>query len=193
MLRLLKSMIGHKSQHRWRRACLATCGIGVLMFGVFVPPAAADQTAVGPCDFRLDNPHLTTDQVAVSNPAVVRVHSAYRCSSEVAYATAKVSLRYCGSEPLAAEACPVLNTRGATDTFAGSGIHHGPSWKSNFTTTDSDPYPESGWYVATALYEVCLFNSGVISGTGISQYLKYDATTGKVQFAKDAQEAVNKI
>lgn len=60
-------------------------------------PAGAVETAVGPCMFRLDNPHRS--QVIFTDTPVIRVHSYYKCASEVAYVNAQVQLRFCGPDP----------------------------------------------------------------------------------------------
>ena len=108
----------------------------------------------------------------------MRVHSRFTCSVDVLYANAEVSLRFCGQTPLAAEACPVLDTDANSAPLPKAGRTY-----DNFTTSDSDPHPESGYYVATAVYEVCLLNGGAFPGTGKSAHVYYNASTGKVDRA----------
>lgn len=64
-------------------------------------------------------------------------------------------------------------------------INYSNNYSGPFTTSDSDPYPESGYYVGTAVYEVCVVGGALYPGTAQSTVAHFDASTGKVQFLRD--------
>lgn len=181
---------GHKV-HRSRivKAWITTSVVTFFTFVVFVSPAAAGETVVGPCHFRLDYPHVSSEVLNEFGWLVMRVHTTYYCTSELATVEAEVLLRFCGPERLPAEACAVVGGDLETDTHV-TGINYGSSYPSGdpFTTSDSDPYPQHGWYVATAFYEICIFGGGSISGADTSGYAEYIGTS-KLSFARDTGEA----
>lgn len=183
----MSKRMGWQAKARWFTRCVAISAVAALMLSVFVAPATASETWVQQCRFRLDNPHVQSEYYQVSNAPIIRVHSFYYCTSQLASVSSKVSLRFCGPEPLAAEACAVIRAHKNVHTHA-TGINYASDFGPPFTTTDSDPYPSSGWYVATAVYEACIFNGGNFVGSGISQYVYYNASTNKIQFVRDAHE-----
>lgn len=163
------------------RAGQLVAGFLLLTATVVVPatPAAADEVTVGPCTLGLDDPHISSQQQ--TEEPIMRVHSRYMCSSQdLLYVNAEVDLRRCG-QPSSPLTCPVVG-EGANShsmTMIQAGV-----WVNPFTTSDSEPSPATGWYVATAVYEVCLFNGGAVYATGQSNWIHYDAPTGLVERLK---------
>lgn len=101
------------------------------------------------------------------------------------------ALRYCGPSVLHPEACASVRATGDNDSHALGQVYYGSTYPSGpRTTTDSDPHPEGGYYVATAAYEICIFNGGNIHGVGRSQYAYYDVRTGKVTYVKDTTKSI---
>jgi hypothetical protein len=95
---------------------------------------------------------------------VIRTHARYYCRSEVIYVNAQVTLRRCISGSQDPQTCAPLEEDTATHNSA-TGVNYAVGHYEELGTADSDPYPKTGWYVATAVYEVCVFNGGVFPGT----------------------------
>lgn len=146
--------------------------------GADTKPAAA--TWVGPCEFRLDTPHISSKVLASQSVPVLRSHGQYYCTSEVLYVTAEVTLRRCVSGGQDPQTCAPIAEHAETDTLASGTINYNRSYWKILGTADSDPYPETGWYVATAVYEVCVFNGGAYPGTQQSSWAHWDQGQGKV-------------
>lgn len=158
----------------------------IVITTLFSPPVQAVETTVGPCTLRLDNPHPTSKRIASSGAYVPvnRVHLEHMCSTaNLIYVTAELSLRFCGPSRLPALSCPVVGQGAGNSTATGGDISYG-GYSTNWAVADSDPRPETGFYVATATYEICLFNGGATTGTGVSDYA-YITSDGKVKYFKD--------
>jgi hypothetical protein len=155
----------------------------LLLFAIGSSVIAGVETSVGPCTFRLDDPHPSTNKF---NQPLIRVHLEYRCSTpDLIYASGSVQLRFCGAERLNALARPIVGSTSNSHPFGQIFVSE-TKWSSkNFATADSDPYPESGWYVATATYEVCIFNGGAFPGSGQSAYGLYDSDSNKIRLLTD--------
>lgn len=163
-------------------AAVASVGIGAI-------PARADTVSVGPCQFNLGYPHLSTRSIAGVGMTVMRAHVVYKCTHKnLIYVNAQSTMRYCGPSKLPALSCQ------KTGGFPGdsnqhtnyqNNIHVGSDWSDVFTTSDSDPNPEPGWYVATAAYEICPLNGGAAqAGVGTSNFVHLDSD-GKVKVLRD--------
>jgi hypothetical protein len=109
----------------------------------------------------------------------MRVHATYRCDhGNLLYVNAEVDLRYCGDTRKDPMLCRIEGVDSKT-AYSGS-IHTGTTRKANWITSDSSPSPDSGWWIATAIYEICFFNGGNVQGTAISTWALYESDINKV-------------
>ena len=174
--------LGNRDVKTSRRRRLILVGAAVLSV-LLLPadPALAVETTVGQCHFQMNNPHLSS---TAAYPTI-RVHTEYYCDhTNLIYVNGQVSLRFCGPSKLPASSCPILRTTNRTSTSQTGGIRTG-SWSRNWLITDSEPYPEAGWYVATAIYEVCLFNGAATTGNGATPYGYYPGGDSKIKIFED--------
>lgn len=135
--------------------------------------ASAGERLVGPCIMRLDDPHESSTE-----PNRIKVNVYYRCTADVYYITAHLTLWYCNSyncDPMVSGSVVDQQSRTATTT---GGTVNRTSQMRLFVFALSDLNPNSGWYVATARYVVCEIGQNQMESVDKSRYFYWTQDGG---------------